>query len=270
MKKARNLKNAAKLRELTELKALKDNETRWTSTFYMIKRFFRLQEDLKSIETLDDEMPTGAAINTVKRAYKHLEKFHSITVSLQEKGLTLAEGRDIFNGVLEDYLDLSHYLADNADIVHCVDFERGVYKLASGADSTLTVAERGAVAHLRKAPPVNDEEVEQEVKTLDDKENITYFEELHLRKKRRCEPQEYIDVGIIQSTSCSIERIFSDSKHILTDQRKNMSSILFEAILYLKKNHSLWSAEMVAKALKCEDDRNVELDEDMYYEVEEI
>jgi hypothetical protein len=132
------------------------------------------------------------------------------------------------------------------------------------------VAERGAVAHLRKAPPVNDEEVEQEVETLDGKENITYFEELRLRKKRRCEPQEYIDVGIIQSTSCSIERIFSDSKHILTDQRKNMSPILFEAILYLKKNRSLWSAETVAKALKRKDDRNVELDEDMYYEVEEV
>jgi hypothetical protein len=96
------------------------------------------------------------------------------------------------------------------------------------------------------------------------------FEELRLRKKRRCEPQEYIDVGIIQSTSCSIERIFSDSKHILTDQRKNMSPILFEAILYLKKNRSLWSAETVAKALKRKDDRNVELDEDMYYEVEEV
>jgi hypothetical protein len=131
----------------------------------------------------------------------------------------LAEGRDIFNGVLEDYL--GHYLADNADIVHCVDFERGVCKVASGADCTLTAAERRAVAHLRKAPTVNDEEVEQEVETPEDKENITYYEELRLRKKRRCEPQEYIDVEIVQSTSCSIERIFSDSKYVLTDQRKN-------------------------------------------------
>jgi uncharacterized protein YdcH (DUF465 family) len=104
MKKARNLKNAAKLREFTtELKALKDNDTHWTLTSYMIKRFFHLQEDLKSIESLEDEMPTMAAINTVKRAYKHLKKFHSITISLQEKGLTLAEGRNIFNSVVEDY-----------------------------------------------------------------------------------------------------------------------------------------------------------------------
>jgi hypothetical protein len=143
MKKACNLKNAAKLREFTELKALKDNDTHWTSTFYMIKCFFCLQEDLKSIESLEDEMPTMAAINTVKgRAYKHLKKFHSITVSLQEKGLTLAEGHNIFNGVLEDYPDLTHYLANDVDIVHCVNFERAVCKLASGTDSALTMAER--------------------------------------------------------------------------------------------------------------------------------
>jgi hypothetical protein len=140
MKKARNLKNAAKLRELMELKALKDNNTRWTSTFYMMKRFFRLEEDFKAIESLEEEMPRTVAINVAKRAYRHLEKFHSITISLQEKGLTLAEGRDIFNGVLEDYPNLCHYLADDADIVHSVDFERGIYKLAIGAKTTLSAA----------------------------------------------------------------------------------------------------------------------------------
>jgi hypothetical protein len=50
-----------------------------------------------------------------------------------------------------------------------------------------------------------------------------------------------------------------------------MSPILFEAILYLKKNHRLWNAETVAKALRRKDDeiRNLELDDDMHYEVEE-
>jgi hypothetical protein len=110
-----------------------------------------------------------AAINTVNRAYKHLEKFHSITVSFQEKGLTLADGRDIFNCVLEDYPDLSHYLADDTDIVHCVDFEHAVCKLASGNDSALTMAKRQAVAHLLKAP-VN-EEAGEEVQTQ--KEKVT-------------------------------------------------------------------------------------------------
>jgi hypothetical protein len=268
MKKARNLKNAAKLRELTELKALKDNDTRWTSTFYMIKRFFRLVDEFNSIETLEQEMPTTAAINIVKRAYKHLERFHSITISLQEKGLTLADGRDIFNGVLEDYPELSHYLADDADIVHSIDFESGVYKLAIQAEPTLSVAKRQAVNHLRKGGDVANEEDKEQAETAED--NLTYSEQIRLRKKRRCEPQEYIDVGIIQSTSCSIEHLFSDSKHILTDQRKNMSPILFEAILYLKRNCTLWNAETVAKALRRKDDENgiLDLDDDMYYEVE--
>ena len=205
------------------------------------------------------------------KTHQHLEKFHhSITKSLQGKGLTLADGQDIFNCVLEDYPELAHYLADDADIVHFVDFERGVSKIANEADSTLMAAERQAVAHLRKVP-VGEEEAEQEAQTPEANKNMTYFEELRLRKKHRSEPQEYIDVGIVQSTSCSIEHLFSDSKHILTDQRKNMSPILFEAILYLKKNRNLWNAETVAKALNRNDDqiRNVELDDDVYYEVEE-
>jgi hypothetical protein len=268
MKRARNLKNAAKLRELTALTALKDNDTRWTSTFFMIKRFFRLQEDLKSIESLEDDMPSTPEINTVKRAYNHLEKFHSITISLQEKGLTLAEGRDIFNCLLEDYPELSHYLADDADIVHSVDFERAVYKLGTGANSAaLTVAEQHAVNHLRTGSVNEDIEAEMQ----EDTTSLTYFEELRRRKKRRSEPQDYIDVKIIQSTSCTIERLFSDSKHILTDQRKSMSPILFEAILYLKKNRSLWTAETVANARRREagQNQNLELDDDIYYEQEE-
>jgi hypothetical protein len=269
MKKGRNLKNAAKLRQLTALKAITDNDTRWTSTFYMIKRFFRLQEELKSIEALEEEMPTTATINIVKRSYDQLEKFHNITKSLQEKGLSLAEGREIFNGVLEDYPDLTHYLADDSAIVHCVDFERGVCKIANGAHSTLTAAERQAVAHLRKFP-VSEEEV-PEGQTLQANPKMTYFEELRLRKKRRNEPQEYINVQIVQSTSCSIERLFSDSKYILTDYRKSMSPILFQAILFLKKNKYLWNAETVAKALHRKDDetQDLQLDDDMYYEVEE-
>lgn len=127
------------------------------------------------------------------------------------------------------------------------------------------------MAHLWKVP-VGEEEAEQEAQTPEGaNKNMTYFEELRLCKTLWSEPQEYIDIGIVQSTSCSIERLFSDSKYILTDQRKSMSPILFEAIIYLKKNRYLWNAETVAKALKRKDDQiqDMELDDDMYYEVEE-
>ena len=154
--------------------------------------------------------------------------------------------------------------------MHCVDFERGIYKLAIGAETTLSAAERQAVSHLRRGRDHADEDEDEEQVEGRVDDNITYFEELHLQKKRRSESQEYIDIGIVQSTSCSIERLFSDSKHILTDQRKNMSPVLFEAILYLKRNRSLWNAETVAKALKRKDEdvRNLVLDDDMFYELE--
>lgn len=39
------------------------------------------------------------------------------------------------------------------------------------------------------------------------------------------------------------------AKHILTDTRKNTSPMLFEALIFLKVNRSLWDATTVGKAM---------------------
>ena len=45
-----------------------------------------------------------------------------------------------------------------------------------------------------------------------------------------------------------MERLWSIARYILTDQRANMSPILFETILFLKFNAGLWDPLTVQKA----------------------
>ena len=42
----------------------------------------------------------------------------------------------------------------------------------------------------------------------------------------------------------------STSKNIMSDERKNMSPVMFETFLFLHKNNHLWDMEDVAKAIQ--------------------
>ncbi|KAI2507198.1 hypothetical protein MHU86_7264 [Fragilaria crotonensis] len=61
--------------------------------------------------------------------------------------------------------------------------------------------------------------------------------------------EQYVNIEVIPGTSVNCERLFSLAKHILTDTRKNTSPVLFEALLFLKVNRSLWDARTVGNAM---------------------
>ncbi len=52
MKKASILKIASQLRELTSYSTVRENDTRWSSTFYMIDRFLEIKKHLSEINDL--------------------------------------------------------------------------------------------------------------------------------------------------------------------------------------------------------------------------
>ncbi|KAG2851916.1 hypothetical protein PC129_g14323 [Phytophthora cactorum] len=101
MRKLRTLNQAVKLRAKTPLRAVLRQDTRWASTFSMLKRYFRLRE---FISADDDE-------------------------GLQVEGFTLLHGRDLFDCLIEIRPSFSKYLAPDADIVHSPEFEQAVVKL---------------------------------------------------------------------------------------------------------------------------------------------
>ena len=71
---------------------------------------------------------------------------------------------------------------------------------------------------------------------------VSYLEGLANQEKAK-----YVDFKLLTGTSVTMERVFSHSKFILSDTRKNSAPELFDAIVCLKVNRFYWSVHTVAK-----------------------
>lgn len=165
--------------------------------------------------------------------------------------------RIIFDGVVEDYPVFSYYLSTSSTIVNNSHFESGVAKIMKKEYSTLTENEKNATVALKKECTRTDNVCNDFNNSLD---------ELISRKRRRNskEHEQYIDCSFLVATSNTVERLFSQCKYVLTDQRKSMPPIIFEAIIFLKMNRDFWDVAMLASAMKTETPKGIERDEDCY------
>ena len=70
------------------------------------------------------------------------------------------------------------------------------------------------------------------------------------RKKRRIDKtQRYRNCDIILGSAAEVERLWSIAKHMLCNNRKSLSPILFADLLFLKVYKSYWDLELVATAI---------------------
>ena len=83
MKKASTLKVASKLRELTSYATVRENDTRWSSTFQMIDRYLRIQNELSSVVDLLSLLPNRLEVDFLTRAHMSMKQFDSVTLMLQ-------------------------------------------------------------------------------------------------------------------------------------------------------------------------------------------
>jgi hypothetical protein len=91
MKKASTLKVSAQLRKLTTLCPVKENDTRWSSTVYMIERFFRIQSKLSAVADLIPLISSLFEVDLLAKGFVHLKHFNQVTKSLQEEGITFVQ-----------------------------------------------------------------------------------------------------------------------------------------------------------------------------------
>jgi hypothetical protein len=141
MKKASTLKIAAKLRQLTKYACVKENNTRWSSTFNMVNRYFKIQPQLNAIVELLTLLPTPVEVDALLRGFRSLTKFDAITVMLQREAITLVEVRNVFNIIVADYPDMRHHIGDDSHLVVYPAFENAVL-------SILCPLQQNAVANL--------------------------------------------------------------------------------------------------------------------------
>ncbi|ETO70912.1 hypothetical protein F444_12659 [Phytophthora nicotianae P1976] len=136
----RNLKAAGALRLLTPHCTLKRNVTRWSSTYKMLEPFVSIES---SAQELDDIDPIRSAdSDRTKEALPTLENFKSIMTDLQKQGQHIDVVHEIFQMMVEDYPELSDYLAADAEISHNPLFEKACVKIISGKQELLTDGEK--------------------------------------------------------------------------------------------------------------------------------
>jgi len=285
MSKASNLKTAARLRELTldhhgvALKSVQENATRWTSVFNMVKRYLRIKQQLTDCEGLAEFQLTAPEHNIIKRVNEDFEIFNMVTTEIQAKGVDLLHVRLQFNTIYADvrYSCMRKYLDPRAEIVQSKAFESGVRNLLLRNHTNLTDDETEALERLvdpkKKEAQEEAHELQQQGNQLSLKDKLA----LNIKKRKlgadlpggdgAATASVYVDVGkLICATSNCCERLFSEAKYIMLPHRRGMSPIVFEALIYLKKNLRFWNVKTVAVAMKriVDDDR----DDDIYYEEE--
>ncbi|KAF4145517.1 hypothetical protein GN958_ATG05320 [Phytophthora infestans] len=173
----------------------------------------------------------------VSELLKDLRKLDSVTVELQSETLTMLDARELFEYTIEIFPSMKKYLSANASIVNNAVFERVLVKLQSGRK--LTAAEKAASVRLLSPIP-NDLAANDNKKSSDDEDNISFAEQA-LKRRRLTGPKEtYIDTNFTPPTSNICERLFSKSKLFLTDQRRAMRPATLEMLVFLKANRSLW------------------------------
>jgi hypothetical protein len=89
MKKTNTLKLAAKVCSLTPYSCVRENVTRWSSTYQMISRLLKIQAQLSFILVeLPPMLPTHSKIDALTKAHASLKKFDGVTLMLQKVDIT--------------------------------------------------------------------------------------------------------------------------------------------------------------------------------------
>lgn len=233
MKKLRNPKRRAQLRNYTNLSPLVCNDTRWSSTYEMLRRYIEVKEHLPQlhVEEIDDLIPSRKEHDGILDLCKTLGSLDSVTKCLQKDSTTISEVRALFDTVIIHYPTTEPRLGPTANIVENPEFESALVKIQRGTIRDMDGNEEQAVKKLCVSSPQSPEPEAQ-----------LSLADIALKTHFNSEPlQEYGDVRFILPTTNGVERLFSKCRQALTDYRKCISPTNFEAQLFLHANRDLWS-----------------------------
>ncbi|KAL0228942.1 hypothetical protein GEMRC1_013562 [Eukaryota sp. GEM-RC1] len=216
----RHVKNSLILRNLTELRPLKRNATRWSSAISMIRRHLKYLE----LQIYDHFGPDvgryvlcfndNVFVRQLSDAYGD---FDSITKFLQKDGTSLSASKSAFSILHAKYVTMNTYTMYNppSSIVHSPHFENAIIKISEGNESCLTIHERNSVSRLLKedrplesaprlssspdtsisAPQMSsspDNSISNQLKSIRDAPSSS----------------DYINLAFIPATSNALERLF--------------------------------------------------------------
>ncbi|ETO79787.1 hypothetical protein F444_05582 [Phytophthora nicotianae P1976] len=209
---------------------------------------------------LVDLIPSPSEQRKIFALLNEMSAFDVIACRLQRKDVTITTVRDTFDVVLDDHEDMDYCLAAGGEVVECPDFEAGLAKIQCGAEKTLLVPERHAVARLLRSPAGQSDQRRNTVPASLPKRKRTAGElDQAIAKKARnrgTKESKYIEANWIPTTFVVAERFSSMVKSSIGYLRKSMSASTLETVMFLKLNWDLVTLGSVSAAI--ENSKNTE------------
>eukprot|EP00171_Calliarthron_tuberculosum_P005080 IDg5080t1 len=236
----RRLTNRAMLRNLTHLNPITPNATRWSGMSHMLNRFIRIRDELLTVADLDGATVTIDRSNTfharAQKSAKMLAEIDVVTKELQKNGATLAECRYAVDLLIESVHESQN---DAASVLPGIQ---------NGDEGSMSDLEKNACRGLRVAASATNGESLSSAATIAEK---------LAHGKRRAVEARYRDCGFVLGSAAIVERLWSVGKNIYSENRKSISPVLFESILFLKTNESFWDMELVSEAMHMSESERV-------------
>jgi hypothetical protein len=266
-------KNLVILWKKTALTPTINNDMRWSSASNMMDRYEKLEDHIKLMSLNKNAkffMPPSSPSPRFQLAAKNtmlmLQDINAVMVYLQERLLPMHECHELQEWLiltvqkgkvnedshwyLSDYRD--DYISIRSDSHKLPNkiFVSAVCKMQKQQGSTLTPAQKLATSTWRTKPCLP-------VVTNNNGNGLSLADQLkneHSNGKRKSkEPHASSNddrvLDHVIGSAAKVEGLWSVAKHILTETYNGMHPIVFESILFLHFNKSLWDELTVVEAL---------------------
>ncbi|ETP47878.1 hypothetical protein F442_06281 [Phytophthora nicotianae P10297] len=238
MIKLRTLTQSAKLHLKTELRPVIHQDTCWSSTFGMLKRYFQLLEFLDAgDDDIMEVLPSPASNKRHRALFKGLKDVESVAKALQGRDVDLLDVRRWFDELIALKPQFETHFGSRAEIVHSPDFESGCVRVLRGRHDRLTRVEKTTLGPFAK--------LAVDATAESDDEDLSFVE--RLRKRRRiAEPtMSYKQLKTVPPTYNVVERFFSVARVTFGHQRHGLLPATLEMILFLRENRGYWDSSTV-------------------------
>ncbi|RHZ39684.1 hypothetical protein DYB31_014553 [Aphanomyces astaci] len=244
MLRARTVKNRAALRALTHLAPRLRNDTRWSSSYEMVHRFFEIKDALAMVPDLRSIFPCPGEVDQMGVLRNSLDIIQSFTLAFQRNDLKLNESRALMDVLCDKFPSMSHHLGMEAEIVKNPLFESAVVRVLDGHIGDLTDEERISLRRFEVATVTGSTDIDtgsSECLAMD-----------ILRVKRAKVAAHvvmgYEDLRCVLPTSNIVERMFSKAKLVFAPLRQRMTPESLEITMFLGANRAYWNVTTVEEA----------------------
>eukprot|EP00171_Calliarthron_tuberculosum_P002661 IDg2661t1 len=243
-----NNENAAILRNLTELRPVMHNQTRWSGKFNMLQRFERLRDELISAsQDVNADIHIDDSAHFLRKVTKYrtiLGEINVVTKVLQKENSVLAMCRDSLDCLIEAVEEQKNIpqarlygcMLGKKYIGQSTTFEKAVVKIQKGLKNELSASEKFAAKCLLVHETADEGESPKKI--------VSMQEMLTKRRKVQSLKISYINCDFILGSVAIVERLWSCAHYIYSDYRRSMTPQLLEALLFLRANERLWDAQL--------------------------